>query len=192
MSDGVCHAWCASMAVFHAFVVLIYSYFKRHLSQGKAALLELRDIFWNAKAIDKETLSVVQFLRQGWNRPITLCHTQFLNCCPANGRALNNMAAAMEVTGLNIISDREKFDQSVIAFFGHFGLENNPCKSPLFQIYNRPIGMIDVSGGSELEFNQANRVSSCKSKTNRNKKQKTKKKPIVQLQNKIRSLLDIG
>ena len=46
--------------------------------------------------------------------------------------------------------------------------------------------MIDLSGRSELEFNQAHRVSTCESKT------KTKNPTISQLQIKIRSLLDIG
>ena len=60
-------------------------------------------------AIDRETLSIVQFLRlidRDGIGPITAWHTQFLSFLPARGRALNNMAAGMEVTGLNLVTGK--------------------------------------------------------------------------------------
>ena len=56
-------------------------------------------------AIDRGTLSMGQFLRlsdrDGIGQSQLVMYTQFLKFFPARGRALNNMTAGMEVTGLN-------------------------------------------------------------------------------------------
>ena len=57
-----------------------------------------------AMAIDRKTLSMVQFLRltdrDGVGQSQLVIHNSSI-FFPARGRALNNMAAGMEVTGLN-------------------------------------------------------------------------------------------
>ena len=58
-----------------------------------------------AMAIDRETLSIVQFLglidRDGISQSqLVICNESSI-VSHARGRALNNMAAGMEVTGLN-------------------------------------------------------------------------------------------